>query len=120
VAFRDAFPILQSADLERAVAFYTERLGFDLSYGFPESDPVFVVVTLDSFSLGLARAEGTSESGRVALWLYCNDVDAELDALRAAGIEVVKEPADTEWGERMASVLDPDGNEVFLGQRLSG
>jgi len=37
--------------------------------------------------------------------------------LRDAGVEVGNEPEDMEWGERMASVLDPDGNEIYLGQR---
>jgi hypothetical protein len=31
----------------------------------------------------------------------------------------VKEPEDMEWRERMASVLDPDGNKVFIGERLT-
>jgi len=31
----------------------------------------------------------------------------------------MREPEDMQWGERMAAVLDPDGNEVFIGQRLS-
>ena len=38
--------------------------------------------------------------------------------VRADGVEVVREPEDQEWGERMGSVLDPDGNEIYLGQRL--
>jgi uncharacterized glyoxalase superfamily protein PhnB len=42
----------------------------------------------------------------------------EIDAWREAGVEVVREPEDQEWGERMASVLDPEGNDVYLGQRL--
>jgi uncharacterized glyoxalase superfamily protein PhnB len=28
-----------------------------------------------------------------------------------------REPADQPWGERVARVLDPDGNEVIIGQR---
>jgi lactoylglutathione lyase len=51
------------------------------------------------------------------LWLYSDDVDGEIEGLRSAGVEVVKEPANQEWGERMASVRDPDGNEIFIGQR---
>ena len=38
--------------------------------------------------------------------------------LRAAlRFYLVKEPADQPWGERIARVLDPDGNVVVLGQR---
>jgi lactoylglutathione lyase len=119
VALRDAFVILQTPDLGRAVAFYVERLGFEERYRFPENGAAaFTVVGLGPFSLGLAEVADVAPAGRVALWLYADDVDAEIEALRAVGVPVAKEPADMEWGERMASVLDPDGNEVFIGQRL--
>ncbi len=119
--FHDAFPILQTTDLRRAVAFYAERLGFEEQYRFPQGGtPAFVVVGLGSFSLGLAEGSEVTPAGRVALWLYSEDVDAEIEGLRGAGVEVLKEPEDTEWGERMASVADPDGNEIFIGQRQAG
>jgi lactoylglutathione lyase len=121
VVFHDAFPILQTTDLPRSAAFYTERFGFEESYRFPDSgSPEFVVVGLETFSLGLGRVDEVAPAGRVALWLYCADVDGELEALRRARVEVVKDPEDMPWGERMATVLDPDGNEVFIAQRGTG
>jgi lactoylglutathione lyase len=30
---------------------------------------------------------------------------------------VTEEPADQPWGEGVARLLDPDGNEVVVGQR---
>jgi lactoylglutathione lyase len=114
VPFREAFSIFHTPDLVRAVAFYTERLGFEEGYRIEG----FAVVRLDSFELGLAESTDETPAGRVALWLYTDDVDAEIERLREAGVEVVKEPKDWEWGERMGSVADPDGNEICLGQRL--
>jgi lactoylglutathione lyase len=120
VGLHDAFTIFYTADLLRAVAFYTERLGFEERYRFPEDErPFFVVVGLGAFSLGLAETEEMDPAGRAALWLYSDHVDAEIEALRAAGVEVAREPEDKEWGERMAAVLDPDGNEIFIGQRAT-
>jgi lactoylglutathione lyase len=115
MAFRDAFPIFHTPDLEREVAFYVERFGFEERYRISG----FVTLVLGPFSLGFAESASVDPPGRAALWLYTDDVDTEIEALRAAGVEVVREPADQEWGERMAAVLDPDGNEVFLGQHLS-
>ena len=117
MAFRDAFPIFHTADLEPVVAFYRERLGFEERYRL---DDRFVVVGLGAFDLGFAAAEEVDPRGRGVFWLYCDDVDAEVEALRQAGAEVTREPEDMDWGERMAIVLDPDGNEVCLGQRLEG
>jgi uncharacterized glyoxalase superfamily protein PhnB len=74
-------------------------------------------VGLGPFALGLAQVDELEPSGRASLWLYCDELDAEVDALREAGVEVVRGPQDTEWGERMATICDPDGNEIHLGQR---
>lgn len=51
-------------------------------------------------------------------------VDLELDSprqldrtvadLAAAGVEIVKAPADMPWGQRFAIVRDPDGHRVGL------
>ncbi|MGH3079798.1 MAG: VOC family protein [Gaiellaceae bacterium] len=114
MTFRDAFAILHTPDLARAVAFYVERLGFEERYRFGN----FAVVGLDTFDLGLTEVEEVEPAGRVALWLYTDDADTEIDRLRAAGVEVARNPEDMEWGERMGSVRDSDGNEVFIGQRL--
>ena len=118
MALHDAFPIFHTADLARAVAFYTERLGFELRYRFDEAEEgSFVALTLGEFSLGLTEVRELEPAGRVALWFYSDDVDGEIAALRQAGVEVAREPFDTEWGERMGSVWDPDRNELFIGQR---
>jgi uncharacterized glyoxalase superfamily protein PhnB len=61
--------------------------------------------------------ESLEPPGRAAFWLYADNVDREVEALRAGGVEVVAEPADMEWGERMATVADPDRNLIYLGQR---
>lgn len=57
-------------------------------------------------------------AGRVALWLYTDELDAHVEALRGAGVPVLAEPHDEVWGERVAAVSDPDGNTIWLGQRL--
>ena len=75
--FRDAFTILQTPDLARAVAFYVEQLGFEERFRFG----AFVVVGLDAFDLGLAETADVAPAGRAAVWLYSDDVDAELEAL---------------------------------------
>jgi uncharacterized glyoxalase superfamily protein PhnB len=31
-------------------------------------------------------------------------------------VTIVEEPADQPWGERVARVVDPDGNLVLIGQ----
>jgi lactoylglutathione lyase len=43
--------------------------------------------------------------------------DATVERLRDAGVTVTEEPEDQPRGERVAGGVDPDGNEVIVGQR---
>jgi lactoylglutathione lyase len=49
--------------------------------------------------------------------VYAHECDAAVGRLRAAGVEVIQEPMDQPWGERMATVVDPDGNRVIIASR---
>jgi lactoylglutathione lyase len=51
---------------------------------------------------------------RHELFVYVEDVDATVAALREAGVTIVREPADMPWGERLGFVADPEGNLVSL------
>jgi lactoylglutathione lyase len=125
--FRDAFPIVYTRDLKRSVDFYCDVLGFERGYRFPDGgDAEFVVVRLGDSALALSAtgAEHTLLGRRVGdgirfeLCVYTDDVDAAVRALRERGTDVLREPEDMEWGERMAYVTDPDGNPVHIAQRL--
>jgi lactoylglutathione lyase len=82
----------------------------------------FIRLQRDGAELGMT----TEESPRVLagvqpgpgprheLFVYVADVDETVAALREGGTSVVREPADTFWGERLAYVADPEGNLVVL------
>src|SRR5437868_2006687 len=119
MAFHGAFPILHTADLARALAFYRDVLCFEERYRFPEDEePAYVSVALGELSLGLVLEKLPAPPGRMTLWLYADDVDAEIERLRGAGVRITMEPADQPWGERLAAILDPDENPIHIGQRL--
>jgi lactoylglutathione lyase len=114
--FRGAFPILQVADVRRSLGFYRDLLGFELTYSFPaEGEPQFVSLAIDGGKLGLGSAAEAVQSTSTSLWLYADDVDAAVAELKQAGVRVVAEPADQPWGQRVASVADPDGYVVHIG-----
>lgn len=62
-----------------------------------------------------------ADRGRVGLAFACRDaadVDATHERVVAAGHRSHLEPFDAAWGQRYASVLDPDGTVVDLSAPL--
>lgn len=120
---RRAFPVLYVSNVRRSVAFYA-KLGYEPVYQFPlEGDPHYVGMELGGeSSLGIADYNwpeaqlgvtvGTAP--RFELFVYVEDVEAEVAKMREAGYEIMQAPANMPWGERQAYVADPDRNPVAL------
>lgn len=106
-------------DVDRAKAFYVDKLGFNADHDFQVSDEVrFVQLTPPGSACSIAIGTGlggTLEPGRQdTIQVVIPDADAVLAELRAKGVEAdgVDEQA---WG-RFVSVADPDGNRWTLQQ----
>jgi catechol 2,3-dioxygenase-like lactoylglutathione lyase family enzyme len=101
-------------DLDEARRFYRDALGFAETYF--DAQARWARLIHGEMEIGLAEGE-PQEDGGVA-HLDVQDVKAEADRLRSAGIEigVVFEL----HGEmRLLDVFDPDGNRVQLAQELT-
>jgi catechol 2,3-dioxygenase-like lactoylglutathione lyase family enzyme len=118
----DAIGIVVS-DLRQSLAFY-RLLGFDLpdsAEGHVEAPlPGGLRLMLDTEEMASSFSEWsppTGGSGRVTLALLCAD-PAEVDHTHAmiiqAGHRSAVAPFDAPWGQRYATVLDPDGNAIDL------
>jgi lactoylglutathione lyase len=119
---RKAFPVLYVANVQRSVDFYA-LLGYESTYQFPlEGDPHYVGLERGESSLGISDANwpeaqlgitvGTAP--RFELFVYVDDVDADVELFRTAGHRILQEPANMPWGERQAYLADPEGNPVAL------
>jgi len=118
------FPILLTRDLEPALAFYRDLLGGAVTYQFPgpDGEPAYVGLDIGVSHLGVGADPAVPDAPLprpISLWVYVDDCDAMVERLRAAGIAIREEPADQPWGERIARVADPDGNEVVIGARVA-
>ena len=54
----------------------------------------------------------------VHLYVYVDDVDEHFRRARAAGAEIIDEPADQPYGERRYHCLDPEGHSWYFAQPL--
>ena len=121
----ELFPIISTPDLDRSLVFYRDWLGGRVTYEFanPDGFPAYVGLAFGSSSLGIGAdpSVGQAPSPRpIAIWVYVEDCDATIAALRQSGVQVTAEPELQPWAERVARVLDPDGNEVIIGSRTAG
>ena len=119
------------ADLESSLGFYRV-----LGVAFPDYDPDEghydadlgggFRLMLDGHAVAASFIEGfTAPQGNDVITLAVEfdspaDVDAAHAAIVALGHAAVREPFDAFWGQRYATVADPDGNQVDLYAALGG
>ncbi|MEM5583709.1 VOC family protein [Roseibium sp. AS2] len=112
-------------DYDRAIAFYTQKLGFDLIGDTPLSDTKRWVLVAPKGStetrLLLARADGPDQQatignqagGRVFLFLNTDDFDRDYQAMQDAGVTFLEPPRTEPYG-KVAVFQDPFGNKWDL------
>ncbi len=112
-------------DLSRSLAFY-RALGLAFPEGAESEGHVEAELaggtrlmldteaTVASFDPSFRSPAGP---GRISLAFVCEnpaDVDRVYGEIVAAGFEAERPPFDAFWGQRYATVLDPDGNAIDL------
>jgi lactoylglutathione lyase len=118
-----AFPVAYSRDVDRAANFW-ERLGFERFYVLPGPAGALGYVGLRCGASELAITHHSwaeeryglslGQGPRFEMYVYVEDLDATVERLRSNGVPILREAEDMPWGERIASVSDPDGNPVAL------
>jgi predicted enzyme related to lactoylglutathione lyase len=99
------------SDVDRAIAFYTDKAGFNLDHDHTVSDELrFVQLTPPGSGCSIAMGPPTDmEPGSLqGLQLVVSDIQAAHSELSGRGLEV-GEVQDFPWG-RFVFFSDPDGN----------
>jgi catechol 2,3-dioxygenase-like lactoylglutathione lyase family enzyme len=105
-------------DQDRALDFYTKKLGFRVVTDAPFHGPQRWI------ELGLPRAETKLVlyaapgqegwiGGLINVAFVADDVEATAREMKARGVEFVQEPRKADWGTS-AIFKDPDGNRFVL------
>lgn len=106
---------LEVNSLEESLAFYHERLGFEIESQNPENEPPMATVRAGALKINLVQQlETMLKRGRgVHFVLGVEDVDALFHRLSSMD-HAVHEPRDEGWGGRFVSLQDPDGYRLFF------
>ena len=97
-------------DYDRSVAFY-QRLGLVQIVDSAPRYARFETETGETFSI---HAVEKIAAASTLIYFECDDLDAKVADLQAAGIAFDSSPTDHDWGWREARLRDPAGNPLCL------
>lgn len=115
-----AFASVPVTDQDRAVTFYTEKLGFRIATDQRFDDKqrwIELAIGGAETRLVLFRMDGGIQPGsRMNMSLWTDDIETTARELKAKGVEFVAGPTKEHWGT-FAIFKDPDGNSFVLSSR---
>jgi glyoxylase I family protein len=117
----DAVVRYQVADVDRAIAFYTDRLGFHLEQ---KSGSAFAAVSRGQLWLLLSGPDSSGSrplpdgrrqepGGWNRIVLFVEDLASEVKALQSSGV-VFRNQLEVGPGGKQTQIEDPDGNPIEL------
>ena len=116
--FKELRPILGTRDLEKALSFYVERLGFALAFRDPSGPSNYAGARRDGVELHF-QWQDESEMTTTRLRFLVEDPDALYAEYRDKQVFHDRTRlADTPWGTREFAFYDPDGNGLTFYRDL--
>ncbi len=105
------------SDQERALKFYTEKLGFTVKTDQPIGTQRWIELEIPGAQTGIVLFTPPGQENRIGSFvntsLECENLDATYQELTSRGVEFANPPQDQPWG-RFAIFKDPDGNSFVL------
>ncbi|MGH9718076.1 MAG: VOC family protein [Candidatus Acidiferrales bacterium] len=119
-------PFFIVSDVSQAIAFYRDKLGFELAYSEPEESPFFAIVRRDGAQVFVKSGGNVAPlpnpkrdpSMRWDAFVHASDPDALAADFAQHGAAFNEPLADTHDGLRGFEVTDPDGYVLFFGRPL--
>lgn len=119
--FQEVNPVLPVRDVEAAVAYYTERLGFQLRFQHPPQSPRYAGVERDAVKIHFQWHDEADFTGvdQPSLRFAIDDVDGLFAEYQDKEVFHARTALqDTAWGTREFAFYDPDGNGLFFYRSL--
>lgn len=116
--FKETIPIIGTRDLRRAIAFYTQQLGFALAFQDSATAPNYVGFCRDHVVLH-TQFQYEYEMSTIRLRFLVEDPDALFKEYRQRGVECTPNSVDDKpWGTREFALYDLDGNALTFYRPL--
>jgi catechol 2,3-dioxygenase-like lactoylglutathione lyase family enzyme len=117
--FRETHPIIGTRDIQRAIEFYTQKLGFKRAFSDQAESPNYVGFRRDAVELHM-QFQYEHEMGTIRLRFLVADPDALFSEYGQRGVECSPTGLrDTPWGTREFALYDPDRNSLTFYRDLT-
>ena len=117
--FKDTHPILGTQDMQRAIEFYTQQLGFKLVFSDQSDPPNYVGFRRDAVELHM-QFQFAHEMGAIRLRFLVADPDLLFHEYRQRGVQCTPNSVqDTAWGTREFALYDLDRNALTFYRDLT-
>jgi len=113
-------PILATKDGNQLYAFLEQAFDAKLldRHDTPGGEPAYMTVRIGHSVISVMRPLEGGQPTRSAFYLYVADVDLVHGLAVRAGARSVQEPSNAVHGDRMATVIDPFGNQWTVASRM--
>lgn len=114
------FVSIPVVDQDRALAFFTEKLGFRVATDQPfDGTQRWIELTIPGADTGVVLFNapgGPKPGGFMNLSLWTDDVETTAKTLKERGVTFVSEPRKESWGTS-AIFKDSEGNSYVMSSR---
>jgi catechol 2,3-dioxygenase-like lactoylglutathione lyase family enzyme len=115
------FVSIPVGDQDRALAFYTEKLGFQIATDQPfDEHQRWIELRIPGADTRLVLFTPDAHKDRVGTWshvtFHADDVEAAYRVYASRGVEFLGPPQREPWGT-FALLKDPDGNVMVLSSK---
>jgi predicted enzyme related to lactoylglutathione lyase len=115
------FAGIPTADQDRALAFWTEKIGFKVATDQTMGDGKrWIELSIPGAETGIVLFTPEGHEDRIGTFFNgsfaCDDIEYTYNQLKSRGVEFSEEPHEQPWGT-YAIFKDPDGNTFVLGSR---
>lgn len=115
------FVSIPVTDQDRALAFYTEKLGFRILTDQPFDDTKrWIELSIPGAETSVVLFTPEEHQAHVGTFahatFYCDDAQRTYDELSARGVEFAGPPQKQPWGMFLI-MKDPDGNRFVVSAR---
>ncbi|MBW8911293.1 MAG: VOC family protein [Sphingomonas sp.] len=113
------FVSIPTRDQDRALAFWTEKMGFKVATDQPMGPQRWIELSIPGAQTGVVLFTPEGQEDRIGTFFngsfQCDDVDYTYRQLSECGVDIAP-PEKQPWGT-FCRFRDPDGNSFILSSR---